>query len=99
MSLWNTLNEMVKGKEYHLGIIILHKTAEGEYCVIDGQQRLVTLTLICKSLGYSGSLPLLSQTFHSKESKEQIGRNLHLINKLIKESKDSNLLNKIISVH
>ncbi len=97
MSLWKTLNEMVTGKEYHLGIIILHKTAEGEYCVIDGQQRLVTLTLICKSLGYSGSLPLLSQTFHSKESKDQIGRNLYLINKLIKESKDSSLLNKIIN--
>lgn len=97
MSLWKTLTEMAARKEYHLGIIILHKTAEGTYCVIDGQQRLVTLTLICKSLGYSGSLPLLSQTFHSKESKDQIGRNLHLINKLIKESKDSNLLNKIIN--
>ena len=97
VSLWKTLNEMVTGKEYHLGIIILHKTAEGEYCVIDGQQRLVTLTLICKSLGYPGSLPLLSQTFHSKESKEQIGRNLHLINKLINENRDSSLLNKIIN--
>lgn len=96
-SLWSTLTEMKEDKEYHLGIIILHKTSNGEYFVIDGQQRLVTLTLICKQLGYTGSLPLLGQTFHSKDSKTQIGRNIYLINKLIKENRDSKLASKLLN--
>lgn len=96
-SLWSTLSEMTEGKDYHLGIIILHKSSNGEYFVIDGQQRLVTLTLICKLLGYSGSLPLLNQTFHSMDSKNQIGRNLYFINKLIKESRDSKLASKLLN--
>lgn len=96
-SLWRTVTDMTEEKEYHLGIVILHKTNEGDYFVIDGQQRLVTLTLICKLLGYTGSLPLLSQTFHSKESKNQIGRNIFLLNKLIKESRDSKLAYKLLN--
>ena len=96
-SLWRTLAEMTEGKDYHLGIVILHKPEDGEYFVIDGQQRLVTLTLICKLLGYKGSLPLLTQTFHSKDSKNQIGRNIFLLNKLIKESRDSKLAYKLLN--
>lgn len=96
-ALWGTLSEMSEEKEYHLGIIILHKTSDDKYLVIDGQQRLVTLTLICKLLGYAGNMPLLSQTFHSKDSKEQIGRNLYLINKLIKNNRDSKLASKLLN--
>ena len=96
-SLWNTLVEMVEDKDYHLGIIILHKTQDGRYSIIDGQQRLVSLTLLCNLLGYKGSLPLLSQSFHSKDSKDQVGRNLYYLSKLVRDNRDSTLLNRIIN--
>lgn len=96
-SLWNTLTEMVDTKDYHLGIIILHKTSDAKYSVIDGQQRLVTLTLLCNLMGYSGSMPLLSQSFHSKYSRTQVGRNLYHLSKLVRNNKDSFLLNRIIN--
>lgn len=96
-SLWRTLTEMKEPHVYHLGIIILQKIGNKEYAVIDGQQRLVTLTLICKYLQYDGNLPLLTQTFHSKESKEQIGRNIYFIEKQVDGCKDSRLLKKILN--
>lgn len=65
--LWNSLLEISANGEYHLGSIILQKdNKSGSYAIIDGQQRLVTLTLVLKELGYEGNLPLLSQTFLSE---------------------------------
>ena len=46
--LWNSLLEIPTNGEYHLGTIILQKNNDGSYAVIDGQQRLVTLTLVLK---------------------------------------------------
>lgn len=65
--------------EYHLGGIILHKN-EGKkgFDVVDGQQRLVTLTLLLEALGYKGCLPLIEERFLSKEAKEHIAYNKKL---------------------
>lgn len=64
-ALWDSLMEIPHYGEYHLGTIILQKDSNGNYAVIDGQQRLVTLTLIVRELNYQGNMPLLTQKFRS----------------------------------
>ena len=82
-ALWNSLKEIPKGeKKYHLGTIILQKLDENKYAVIDGQQRLVTLALILRELNYNGPIPLLGQTFRSKESDKHVSNCKWLIKQL-----------------
>ena len=96
--LWNSLLEIPANGEYHLGSIILQKdNKSGSYAIIDGQQRLVTLTLVLKELGYEGNLPLLSQTFLSERSKLQIANNKWLIHKLFQRRYDEDLGRKILN--
>ena len=96
--LWNSLLEIPANGEYHLGSIILQKdNKSGSYAIIDGQQRLVTLTLVLKELGYEGNLPLLSQTFLSERSKLQIANNKWLIHKLFQRMYDEDLGRKILN--
>ncbi|HAT76075.1 MAG TPA: DUF262 domain-containing protein [Flavobacterium sp.] len=72
-------------KPYHLGCIILHrnKVENGVYLlnIVDGQQRLVTLTLILKTLGEES--PLLNASFESSVAQHFIGYNQYLINNYI----------------
>ena len=86
--LWNSLIEIPNDNNsaYHLGTIILQKTEDGSYAVIDGQQRLVTLSLIVKALNYLGENPLLKQKFRSQQSRDHIANAKYLIEHL-KESK------------
>lgn len=81
-ALWNSLKEVTKDKKYHLGTIILQKLDENKYAVIDGQQRLVTLALILRELNYNYSIPLLGQTFRSKESDKHVSNCKWLIKQL-----------------
>lgn len=69
-------------KGYHLGCIILQKK-EGKLNIIDGQQRLITLTLILSELGCE-NLPLLSQKIESEEAVEYIAYNKYLIGNYVK---------------
>lgn len=67
--LWDNLLEMPHNSDYHLGSIILQRRTVNDctlYNIIDGQQRLVTLTLIMRELGYTGQMPLLKQKIHIK---------------------------------
>jgi len=61
---------------YRLGTIILHRN-NGKYDVIDGQQRLVTLSLLINELGYRSNL--LSESFKSKRSNDYVAYNKYLI--------------------
>ena len=82
-ALWNSLKEIPnEEKKYHLGTIILQKLDENKYAVIDGQQRLVTLALILRELNYNGPIPLLGQTFRSKESDKHVSNCKWLIKQL-----------------
>lgn len=71
-TLVKSLSEVKDNEPYHLGTIIL-QDKDNQYNVIDGQQRLTTLTLYLRELGYDDSMPLLKQKFMSRQSKEHIG--------------------------
>ena len=96
--LWNSLKEIPNDKDspYHLGTIILQKRADGTYSVIDGQQRLVTLSLIVRQLGYRGDIPLLSQKFLSQQSRDHIANARYLIDHLVETDRDTSLCQRII---
>ena len=88
-TLWNNLKEMPEGLDYHLGAIILQRQDNG--CdIIDGQQRLVTLTLILRSLGYEGNMPLLLQRFKSLEACENIANAKYVIQEIKGWDSDEN---------
>lgn len=73
--------------EYRLGSIILQKQGE-KYDIIDGQQRLVTLSLILLSLGNSDS-PLLKQKFSNSEATQYLKYNKWIIDKFVKTNSKS----------
>ncbi len=95
--LWNSLKDIPQNGKYHLGSIILQKKENGEYDIIDGQQRLVTLTLLVDRLNYLGEKPLLEQTFRSSTSKEHIANCKWLIDFLVKKYYDKMLCDRIIN--
>lgn len=61
---------------YRLGCIILH-SHDGIFDIIDGQQRLVTLAILCSELNVDS--PLLDEKFDSSESVSYIAYNKSLI--------------------
>lgn len=96
-ALWESLKEIPIEGEYHLGTIILQKDLNGNYAIIDGQQRLVTLTLIARELHYQGSMPLLKQKFLSDNSKKHVANSRWLIKQLTSRSYDETLCSRIIN--
>ena len=75
----------------------LHKGSFSEWTVIDGQQRLVTLTLIVRELHYQGCMPLLKQKFLSENSKKHVANSRWLIKQLASRSYDEKLCSRIIN--
>jgi hypothetical protein len=65
---------------YRLGTIILH-SHDNKYDIIDGQQRLVTLSLLLSELGIETSL--LEEKFSSQLSVGYIGYNKYLIHEYV----------------
>ena len=96
-ALWESLKEIPHEGDYHLGTIILQKDKNDNYAVIDGQQRLVTLTLIARELHYQGSMPLLKQKFLSGNSKRHVANSRWLIKYLTSRSYDETLCSRIIN--
>lgn len=82
---------------YHLGTIILHKSDDGKLNIIDGQQRLITLTLLLRELGYEGQLPLLKQKFRSENAINHIANTKYVLNSLSSRlhTDKGNLSNKL----
>ena len=96
-ALWESLKEIPADSEYHLGTIILQKDTNGNYAIIDGQQRLVTLTLIVRAFSYQGDMPLLKQKFLSENSKKHVANSRWLIEQLVSRSHDEKLCSRIIN--
>jgi hypothetical protein len=73
-----------KNKEYRLGSVILHKSKDGQqYSIVDGQQRLTTISILLHVLGYKENTIL--DVKYKKESHEAIGRNLNIFKRKINE--------------
>lgn len=82
------LDDVIKHKHknsYRLGTVVLHadisKSELASLNIVDGQQRLLTLTLICHFLNASHlvSIKLLEHTFDSSASKENLQHNAAVI--------------------
>jgi len=74
--------------KYRVGTIILHKDeTKGAFNIVDGQQRIITLALICKALDASGNVPVLKMELSSKVSEENIRRNFLVIRTYFAEKK------------
>ncbi len=91
-------------KPHHLGSVILHKTKneKGEN-IVDGQQRLVTLSLLLLSIDADFDTSLLNEKFESKEAQDYISYNKYLIENYLKSNnlagfKDNILKNLTFSV-
>jgi hypothetical protein len=72
---------------YHLGTIIVQYgkiDGVGKWNLIDGQQRMVTLSLLLLELGDRSS-PLLNERFKSKEANDFIAYNRYLIRSFIQQ--------------
>lgn len=85
--LWDDLCSLNGESKYHLGTIIVQRQTDasgnGFHNIIDGQQRLVTLTLMLARVG-SGKcpLPLFRQKFVSQDAINNVGNAKYVIEQL-----------------
>lgn len=61
----------IESAEYRIGTLIIHNY-NSNMDIVDGQQRLVTISLILHVLGYSDGNPLLQHNFTHTDSKNNI---------------------------
>lgn len=73
-------------KEYRLGSVILHKERSGKYNIVDGQQRLTTLSILLYCLG-DDKQRLLKEKY-SKLSNDAIVINFGVLSKRVNELTD-----------
>lgn len=93
---------MLKNKDYRIGNIILH-SENSINNVVDGQQRLTTISLLLKILDGSYNGLLLNEEFKHNISKNNIVYNYRIIDKWVKtkieskEEKKADFKNKILN--
>jgi len=77
--------------KYRVGTVILYKDENNKVNIVDGQQRIVTLALICKALGAFTNMmpPILEEEITSKLSEENIIRNFSVIRTYFAGKKDA----------
>lgn len=100
IDLWHNLKNIQEGKPYHLGTVIFHDYKK-KYDIIDGQQRLITLSIILWALGYKEYLPLLTASYESVEAQEHIANCKYIVQTLVAKEKNIaelvNVLSKNVS--
>ena len=95
-------NVVIKNKNYRIGNIILHEDDNKTNNIVDGQQRLTTLSLLLKILDSNFNRLLLNQQYSQNISKNNIVYNYRIINqwvstKFSKEEDKRDFKNKIFS--
>lgn len=85
-NLWKSLSSA--SGDIHLGNIILQKR-DGKFDIIDGQQRLITLTLFAMAQGYKFSLPLLKCRLRSSQSVRNLANAKQVIKGLCQQRDNS----------
>ncbi len=94
-SLWESLKEIHPNSPYHLGTLIL-QDRNGSYEIVDGQQRLVTLSLILWGLGHTGNIPLLNQRFKDSDAIKHVRNCKAVLTTLIRDLRSNQLLDTIL---
>lgn len=89
-----------KNKNYRLGSVILHEEGDDKH-IVDGQQRLTTITILLKCLNDQFDGLLLQQKFKHKISKNNIVYNQRIIKqwigtKLVANGSEKEFYNKIL---
>ena len=81
--------------KYRIGTILVYENNEGVLEVIDGQQRIITLTLIRKCIDPSYSNSILNNQFNNKETQANIRANYTFIREWfsLKESSKADVIN------
>lgn len=72
-----------KLEEYRLGSVILHKDEQGKYNIVDGQQRLTTLSILLYCLNVQDS-HILNEVY-SRQSYDAITSNFRVLSKRVNE--------------
>ncbi len=71
--------EMYRTFKYRIGTIILHKNDNGRYDVVDGQQRIISLTLLKHCIEPDYTCSILEKDFTNKTTQLNIHRNYNFI--------------------
>jgi hypothetical protein len=90
-------NQISQSDKYRMGSIILHNN-NGKYDIIDGQQRLITLSLLINELGVYPKL--LDEKLGTKKSLKYIAFNKYLIKSHIQKNmqKTPNLSGRVLDL-
>lgn len=67
------------GFKYRIGTIIVHKNDNGQYDIVDGQQRVISLTLLKQYLEPGFQCSVLNKTFSNKITQSNIHNNYYYI--------------------
>ena len=89
--LWDDVQNLDKEEKYRLGTIILQRV-DDTFQIIDGQQRLVTLSLMLSTLHIQAiqkGISLLKETYQSKLAEDYIAYNKFLIRNFLSGVKRS----------
>ena len=81
LDITNAINDakQYKNFKYRIGTIILHKTNNGVYDIVDGQQRVISLILLRCCLEKDFSCSILDKDFKNKITQNNIHRNYAFI--------------------
>ncbi len=79
--LWEDIKDIDQKGRYRLGTVILQKVGD-TFQIIDGQQRLVTLSLMLSALHIEG-ISLLNEKYQSKLAEDHIAYNKFLIRNML----------------
>lgn len=88
-TLLNCIKDNLRNEEYRMGSIILHENENNKLDIVDGQQRLTTLSLLFLSIDEKTPYKLNCEYRHL-ESKQNIYRNYNFIKNWLKQLDDKN---------
>ena len=75
--------------KYRIGTIILHKTKDGVYDIVDGQQRIISLVLLKLCIEPEFNCSILEKDFTNKVTQLNIHRNYSFIREWFSLKSDS----------
>ena len=75
----NSADRYGTGFKYRIGTIILHKTKNGVYDIVDGQQRIISLVLLKQCIAPGFECTILEKVFMNKVTQFNIHRNYEFI--------------------